>query len=126
MSSSGGPVSGIPTQRAITPVAGFALQNGTPTILTWTAPNDGQLHNVTVPASLAVTVNETGGAVQVQFTVNGTLTSWQLFNGGAVIGTYVADTFRGVTVDPNTTVTVFQNGALTVGTAKVFAAIYAD
>ena len=36
-------------------LAGFALQNATPNILTWTAPNDGNYHRVVVAASIGVT-----------------------------------------------------------------------
>ena len=46
---------------ATTGVNGFALQNGTPTILTWTPPNDGQVHRVLLIAQENVTVAETGG-----------------------------------------------------------------
>lgn len=48
---------------ATTDPGGTALVNGTPTLLTWTAPNDGHFHMVLVSASELVTVTTTGGII---------------------------------------------------------------
>ena len=47
---------------------GFALQNGTPTILEWTAPNDGKLHVVLTALLVVVTNPETGGPCGIHTT----------------------------------------------------------
>jgi hypothetical protein len=44
-----------------TPVAGVPLVNGTPVILSWTAPSDGKFHRVFFFASLDVAVTQVGG-----------------------------------------------------------------
>ena len=46
-----------------TPYIGFTLVNGTPDIITWTAPNDGQLHRFEIYARLIVSSDMTGGAI---------------------------------------------------------------
>ena len=54
-----------PRLVATTGVNGFMLQNATPNILSWTAPNDGNMHRLIVFATLHVTSSETGGKVLV-------------------------------------------------------------
>jgi hypothetical protein len=105
-----------------TPAAGFALQNGTPTILSWTAPHDGQLHWVICVAELDVTSAETGGQVNVETSVNnaevmpgGQGSGYQWFNQNAG---------KGIIVHPGDTVSVVQQTALTAGAATVFAALF--
>lgn len=53
---------------ADTGTAGFALQNSTPHILSWTAPADGRLHMVTCAAYGYVSAAETGGEVRLHAT----------------------------------------------------------
>lgn len=103
--------------------AGFALQNATPTIVSWTAPNDGQLHQALVSATLVVSSAETGGQVFIRWTSGGAAQVFTAFNGGLGAGAVYANT---VTADPGTTVHIDQNTALTAGAASVFATIAAQ
>lgn len=111
--------------QVATPVAGFALQNGTPTILTWTAPNDGKLHRFEIFGTVSVTVAETGGAILVSYTLpDGTNTAHTVFPGGATVGD-IPPAFAGqVIVKPGSVVTLFQNTALTLGAAVAWAEIW--
>ena len=109
---------------ATTGAAGFALQNGTPTIMTWTAPNDGALHRVIVIGELLVSSNETGGQVSMNFTDPGgtggravTLVAAAQSTGLAAVA------FSARTVEANTAVTVTQT-ALTVGAAILYAELW--
>lgn len=108
---------------AATPVAGFALQNGTPNILTWNVPNDGQLHFLFCPVNLEVITLETGGAVTLAFTLpDGSPFTSSVFGGGAAAG------FSGSTntrfVQAGSVVTLSQTSALTAGSAKVWAEMW--
>lgn len=113
------------TVKATTGAAGFALQNGTPTILSWTAPNDGNLHAVVFFAELNVTVTEVGGQVTSSVTTpSGNVDSKQMFAAGSGTGVYTpfAASFPQIRmVAPGGSVSVFQNNALTSGAAVVYA-----
>lgn len=109
---------------ATTGLSGFALQNGTPNILTWTAPNDGQMHRATLSGELVVTSTETGGAVQATITdPGGTVRNRSILNGG-LGASFNSVTGNGWTVAPNTTVTVAQSSALTGGAAILYAELW--
>lgn len=103
---------------AQTAVAGYTLINGTGTVpgLTWTAPNDGALHWFTVYALLYVsTANETGGQISVNFTApNGQAGSEQLFAAGLAVGVRFPSS-QPLVCQANTTVSVAQVTALTLG-----------
>lgn len=129
MSTSGGPATA--QVKATTPAAGTALVNGTPTILTWTAPNDGNLHPVVVCAALHVTGLETGGAIAVTVSAAaGQPVTNTIFAGGKAVGDYqgadsgVPDT--NLILGPGQTVTVVQSSALTAGAALLRAQILAQ
>jgi hypothetical protein len=111
--------------QATTGVSGFALQNATPTILTWAVPNDGRLHFATIYASVSVASTQTGGSCSFNWTSGGIAISHSVFPGGAATGTGAgpSNNFE-VAVDPGTNVTFAQAGAMTAGTATVFAAIW--
>lgn len=117
--------SGAIKVQAQTPAAGFALQNATPTILSWTAPNDGKLHMFTVQAMLLVTVTEVGGACFLTWTSGG-----QAFNSNLISGANTPSSTNITAVsgqaDPGTTVTLHQTGALTSGAAAVFASLLGE
>lgn len=121
--SSGG---GLPVVAKTTP-NGTALVNGTPTILSWTAPNDGQLHVATYAFAIDVTVLQTGGAVTVNWTSQGVAHNFQPAAGGLAVGAYYtnAGATSQFTVDPGTTVSIVQSSAQTAGAATVAAAILA-
>jgi len=97
---------------------GLALVNGTPTIATYTTPNDGHFHTVFVNASLVVTTTEVGGAINV--VVGGTTIA--LF---AAAQTGPATYVNGVVllVPPNTAVNVNQT-ALTAGASSLVCDIW--
>lgn len=100
--------------------AGFSLQNGTPTILSWAAPNDGVMHRVHVMGTQHVTSAETGGTVNATCTLpDGTTGTFQLFASGAGGGAHNLS-FESYLIAPNTTFSVVQGSALTAGAAKVW------
>lgn len=114
--------SGSAKQADIGP-AGAALQNATPTFLTWTAPNDGQLHQFTVTSFLNVTTAETGGLVQCAYTGPGNIAAtFQVQPGAQGVGFNASSNTR--LCAPGTTVTVQQVNALTLGAAVVWAQIW--
>ena len=127
--SAGGPSNALAVQAA-TALAGVALVNGTPAIISWTAPNDGKLHRFMIFASMDVTVLQVGGAVGVAFTTpdQGTLANNAfpgLFTGGQGVGNNYAQAY-GVTslVKPGSTVIVGHTSALTSGAAVMWAEIW--
>lgn len=112
---------------AQTPAAGFALQNGTPSILSWTAPDDGKMHQFGVISVTHVTSNETGGGVEALYTsftgasnthfttlLSANLTTDTIGQGGTTLYGIVA---------PGTAVTLQQISALTGGAALVWATL---
>lgn len=114
-------------QVASTGASGFALQNATPNIISWTAPNDGQEHRFLLLGNENVTVAETGGQVNVTFTrADGSgQNSAPIFGGTAGLGYHGIGNNSGI-VAPGTTVMVNQNTALTVGAATVWVEIWAS
>ena len=123
------------TKVADTGAAGFALQNGTPTILTWTAPNDGNLHSAVVIIGLKVTATLAGGVVAP--TLGGVVYNNQsgsnnyFFGGGnPTSGSSIfvpADGGLNNTfpVFAGTTFAIQQTSALTAGASIVYAQIWA-
>jgi len=112
--------------RAATPAAGYALVNGTGTIISWTAPNDGQLHRVLFFGTLHVTSSETGGAVNVNFTSpdgisNANQAVFSASHGGGVFG---PDKAGLVVVEAGTVVSVQQGSALTGGASTLWAELW--
>jgi hypothetical protein len=111
-------------KAADTGQGGYALVNGTGAILAWTAPADGQQHRVTAVLIQHVTLAETGGAIQVTYTLpDGTASSATPFAGGSAAG--VASNVVDRLVQAGTTVTLSQSSALTAGAAGVWAQIWA-
>ena len=119
------------TRVATTGAGGFALENGTPTILEWTAPDDGELHAVIVQARLVVTSAETGGQVLIAFDGGGVSGGgdYHLSDGTQGTGDYVNGSNTGeasLPVHPGEKVTVLQATALTAGAAILYAEIWAS
>lgn len=109
--------------QAATPAAGFALVNGTPGIVSWTAPNDGSAHLAHVVSQQVVTSLETGGAVQLNYTsADGTARNLALYPGGGATGLSVLNAER--IVAPGSTVAIVQSSALTGGAAAVWAQVW--
>lgn len=103
-----------------TALAGFPLQNATPNILQWASPNDGQTHLALIAATLIVTSAETGGGVILRWTIGGVAVAAQMMNASLAVNTSFTDN---IVCDPNTTVTVAQQSALTLGASTLFASI---
>lgn len=120
-----GVISALPglTLLASTPLAGFTLVNGTPTMLTWTVPNDGNLHEIWLDAFIKVTSAQTGGAV----TLNTELpdgsgpSSPAVFAGG--LAANQSQWFPRF-VQPGSSVTLVQSSAQTLGGAVVWARLW--
>lgn len=106
------------------PVAGVSMINGTQTLLSWTAPNDGQLHRAQVFFGTNTTSALTGGGTGWTFTgpAGGPL-SPTLVAAGQGVG--VKHAFDGAVIAPGTTVTVSQSGAATAGAATMWADLWA-
>jgi hypothetical protein len=111
-------------RKAATPAGGFALQNGTPTILTWTAPADGNDHPFTIFFRCIVSVQEVGG--HVGFTFGSTGNGINLNSGGEGAGDHENESDSDYIAFSGETITVSQLTALTGGAAVVHCAIYAS
>ena len=124
LSTANGPILVL---QATTGVAGFALQNATPTIISWTAPNDGQMHRFQLFAVVHVSSNETGGAIATQWTAPGGQSGLSTpFAGGSGSGLVLTAADRVNLVEPGTTVSLVQSTALSGGAAVVWAEIWAS
>lgn len=103
---------------ASTGTTGYTLVNGTGNILTWTAPNDGQMHRVVVIGQVKVTTNQTGGAIGLTFTYpDGSSSATGSVNGGGSNAGYHGLANVVFLVAPNTTVTLAQTSAQSAGAA---------
>lgn len=116
------------TKVATTGATGFALQNGTPTILDWTAPNDGNIHRVVVVSYEAVTSSTTGGQVELQI-LNPSIVVEQgivIYPASPVQYQYINPAFPNSLLVPAAyIVKIGQTSALTAGAATVYAEIWA-
>lgn len=111
---------------ASTPVAGFALVNGTPNILSWQAPNDGQLHDVLVMTSETANGAATGGAVGLTLTApDGTVGTPQIYGGTPGAGFHNAS-FVTYVIQAGSTFQVNQTSALTAGVCTLWARLWAS
>jgi hypothetical protein len=121
------PTTGLMTKVADTGNSGYTLVNGTGTILSWTAPNDGALHRAVLVATLEVTSAETGGQIIFQVTSlpGGHTPNFAPFGGSAGAGGYVFSE-SGFAVPAGQTVALKQNTALTPGAAVLYAQIWAS
>jgi hypothetical protein len=109
---------------ASTGLSGFALQNGTPSIISWTAPADGQMHRFMLTEVVHVTSSETGGATQAAWTApDGTATSTALNSGTHTNGVFSVSQVK--MIAPGSTVIYQQSSALTAGAAIAYAEILA-
>jgi hypothetical protein len=116
------------TQQSTTGVNGYALVNGTGTILSWSAPNDGQMHTAMIIGIVGVTSAETGGQVNVQYTdMTGSAQNFVLVASGQAVGSVAFNNGLNRTMillPAGSTLAVVQSAALTAGTAKVWAEIW--
>lgn len=113
------------TLQQTTGLTGYALVNGTGNIVTWTAPNDGNMHRVFVLVEQHVTNTETGGAIGLATTApdntSHTFTPTG-FSGGS--GVSYASFAQSALVYPGTAVTLEQTSALTGGACVLWAEIW--
>lgn len=107
---------------------GFPLQNATPTIISWTAPNDGQQHRAIVYLAQSVSSPETGGQVNVSTTLpDGTLSNIAgALGAGHGTGAFIGGSSGGyqLIVGAGKTVNITQATALTAGASVVWAEIW--
>jgi hypothetical protein len=109
---------------AATSATGYPLANGTATIISWTAPNDGNQHRILIFASMTVTSTETGGLIQYTgMNPDGTSWSHTLFAANSTPGDIVPGIQPRV-VKAGSTESVIQASALTGGTATCWAEIW--
>jgi hypothetical protein len=110
--------------QASTGLAGFNLQNGTPTLISWTPPNDGFVHYALVVCTVHTTSGETGGAMAGSYTSpdGGAVGAPGLQAGGAGVGVTTAQSV--FMCQGGQPVSVKQSSALTLGAAIAWAAIY--
>lgn len=112
-------------KQAATAVTGYALANVTGTIISWTAPNDGNLHRFMIFCAQSVMSAETGGTVLVMCTnPDGTAASHQLYPGGSGTGDIQQSNPFTRMVKAGTTVSITQTTALTGGAATMWAEIW--
>jgi hypothetical protein len=118
--------------RATTGAAGVAKTNSTQDILIWTAPNDGNLHpvsihmaeNVTSPetgGNLLLWVKDTTGTIQIEDNLLAASQSAGWFPIGTGAGT--PSTVFGAVLLPGWSVTIYQSTALSGGATTVYAVI---
>jgi hypothetical protein len=102
----------------------FPLQNGTPTLVTWTPPNDGALHGCLVVCTVHTTSGETGGAMAASYTSpdGGSVGTPGLQAGGAGVGVTTAQS--AFLCEGGQPVSIKQSTALTAGAAVAWASIY--
>ncbi len=106
---------------ASTGAGGYTLGAAAGTILSWTAPDDGNMHVVLVMATLHVTSAETGGALDAAFTTPDGATA----GANQFLGPNLAAGFYPVTqsyiVQAGSTFTLSQASALTAGASVLWA-----
>jgi len=114
---------------ASTGLAGFAFQNATPSIISYTFPNDGVLHRFFLVPFVAVTSAQTGGALALLFTdPSNTSQNFGIFGGGSTTGTRGFGNgfsiWSALTVYPGSTVRLQQSSAQTAGAATLWAELW--
>lgn len=109
---------------------GFALQNATPIILSWTAPADGQWHLVSMPGNINVTSPMTGGGIVLNALNPGidAGTGGLDWPGGyPAVSTLQFGSFlyglQALLVQPGQTVQLTQSIPLTAGAATVYTSL---
>ena len=113
---------GIVKAQGATASAGQALTvGGNVTYFTWTSPNDGNLHQFTATGAINVTVNLSGGNLQITWHIAGQLVSTNLVPPNGTVGVNVG-TISAV-VDPGTVVTVKQQSGAASGSGTGYASI---
>ena len=115
------------TPLATTGAAGYALVNGTGTVISWTVPNDGQLHRFIVIANKIVASPETGGIIQVSFTdLTSVARNLSIFSGGQAAGFQATTAVQVCLVfaQAGSTVSIKQTSALSAGASTLWCEIW--
>lgn len=114
------------TKVADTGRNGFTLQNATPNIFQWTAPNDGQNHRFSLLGEKNVSSAETGGQINCSFTLpDGTPVTITALGGTLGAGQAMVN-YRQEIIAPGTTITLLQSTALTAGASVLWAELWAS
>lgn len=103
---------------ATTGTSGVPLIDGTQTILSWTAPDDGKLHTVLVGFVWDISSSLTGGAVQANVPGKASIV---VFSGGEAAGWKVPTTNLIVVLNSGDALELNQTSAATAGAATVYA-----
>ena len=124
------PFNGTPPLQlqASTGINGFELEDATPNIISWTTPNDGQLHRVTFFVEMDVSLALTGGAIYgLIYIPNGVVNQKTIIPANSIAGVVNPSgdgfPFQRL-VAPNTLVAVQQGTAITAGAAQLWAEIW--
>ena len=111
--------------QAATPVGGYVLVNGTGTVISWTAPNDGKQHRVVIPQAMDVISAMTGGNINLSITMpDGTASVFTAFAPASPTGFNFSAYGPSMIVEAGTAVSLIQSSPLTVGSAKLWAEIW--
>jgi hypothetical protein len=106
-------------------IGGVPLVNGTPTFLSWTAPNDGLMRWAFIAAYLHASSTMTGGELGNGFTdPQGNTVSDTVFVPGSQSSGFSQWQTNLVPIQAGTAVTVFQATALTAGAAQAWGGIW--
>jgi hypothetical protein len=118
---------GTVSKLAGTPAAGYAYTAGiNTTIATFTTPNDGKMHHFQLAWTIvAGAAGTTGGAIRLIYTSGGQQNFTSINAGGLTDNDYLEGSFV-ATIDPNTTVTLQQQTALSAGSATMFATMIGE
>lgn len=118
------PTGGAFSLQATTGPNGFTLQNATPSVMSWTAPNDGKLHHYFITGMVKVTVLETGGLLNLHTgQIGASNVPWFTIDAGGS-GVHNGPFSYIGSLDPGSTITVMQDSALTAGAAVLYCEIW--
>jgi hypothetical protein len=120
---------GTPGLLASTGASGYTMVNGTGAIITWTAPNDGAMHGVTVAGVLVISSTETGGELAAEGTdPSGAAFTRQVMAASQAASSQPIGLNQAVPslwlIKANTTFTLQQFTALTGGASVLYAELW--
>jgi hypothetical protein len=109
-------------------VGGYALQDTEPVaILTWTAPDDGELHQVMLGGALEVTEAQAGGQILLEYTLpDGATVNNQVDAGSHASTGLFYWVLCILPVQAGSTVTLWQTESMTAGTATAWVYFWAS
>jgi hypothetical protein len=112
--------------QSSTGIDGFTLQDATPTILSWTVPNDGNMHNCMLFGEVVVSSDTTGGAISINYLdpAGGSRTFTAFAGSYASTGAKSQSAGVQLSVAPNQTVTVTESTAQSAGAAIFYGTLW--